>query len=318
MSISLLSKHRKELMTIAMLWIAIYHSSFPINSKLISFALSKCGYGGVDLFLFLSSFGLYYAYKNYQGYWKFIRRRLLRILPYSIPFFVLVFLSGKMQLNEMIEFVLGVSLFFRTDKLYWFVSFILFLYVLTPFYLKAFNKSPLFATIISISITFVICLLINNLTFTYIFFRIAVYALGFYFGYLNDHKVKSKIFYITFVILFVFGWIFLYYMYHNFGNDIEHVYPFLFITPGALMILAFLLDKINIFNKVFVYMSEYTFVFYLLHSEILWIFYSKYGELFIPGIHFDFLINFFAIVISFFLSIVYKRVIDKILNVIIK
>lgn len=81
---SLISKHKKELMSIAMIWVAFYHVYFEFKFKPINFVLVKCGYGGVDLFVFLSGFSLYYAYEKENNYLEFIKRRLLRILPYKI------------------------------------------------------------------------------------------------------------------------------------------------------------------------------------------------------------------------------------------
>ena len=60
--ISLLSKHRNALMGIAILWVMLYHL-YDYTDALPSLVrgIIGIGYGGVDMFLFLSGFGLYYS-----------------------------------------------------------------------------------------------------------------------------------------------------------------------------------------------------------------------------------------------------------------
>ena len=89
MSIKLISKHRSELMAIALIWVAFYHSYFPIGSKMIAFTVARCGYGGVSLFLFLSGFSMYYSYKKDNNYLSFIKKRFKRIIPFCIPLILL-------------------------------------------------------------------------------------------------------------------------------------------------------------------------------------------------------------------------------------
>ena len=110
----------------------------------------------------------------------------------------------------------------------------------------------------------------------------------------------------------------MYYMYHQFGNDVEHVYPLLLITPGLLLLFGWLIDKINIFNKSLSFIGGYTFQFYLIHVEILKVLYKFYDVLYRPNIQFDTLINLCGIIVGFVLSVLYKRIIDKLMNVIIR
>ena len=62
MKLRLISKYRSCLMALAMLWVAIRHSNFPINFKPLKFLLYSCGYGDVDAFLFLYRPGIYFDY----------------------------------------------------------------------------------------------------------------------------------------------------------------------------------------------------------------------------------------------------------------
>ena len=249
MSIELISKHRGALMTVAMLWIAFEHSYFPSFNKFFDFVFVKCGYGGVSLFAFLSAFGLYYAYKKDNNYLHFIKRRLLRILPYSIPMgFIYAYIYRESIFYAFID-AFGLSLLFRANLTSWFTSFILFVYFFTPLYLKIFNKKPFVVTIVGILLVFFICFLCEtSWDFVYVWFHLAICFMGFYFAYLNDKEVKINSFVLIF--LFIFGWFLMYYMFHNFGNEIKHIYPMFFITPGMLMFGAYLLDKMNFVSNI--------------------------------------------------------------------
>ena len=96
MSIKLISKHRTCLMALAMIWIGFNHSNFPFQSKIVNFFI-LCGYCGVDIFIFLSGFGLYYALKKEPTYKEYIKRYFLGDdYQYDMA-------SGKLTFDDMIK-----------------------------------------------------------------------------------------------------------------------------------------------------------------------------------------------------------------------
>jgi len=56
----LLSKYRQALMGIAILWVMMFHLPLRPGIPIIK-EFFNIGYGGVDIFLFLSGFGLYFS-----------------------------------------------------------------------------------------------------------------------------------------------------------------------------------------------------------------------------------------------------------------
>ena len=64
-SLSLLSSYRGALMGIAIIWVMLYHLG-NIDVSVIS-VIFGVGYGGVDIFLFLSGFGLYFSMSKSWG-----------------------------------------------------------------------------------------------------------------------------------------------------------------------------------------------------------------------------------------------------------
>jgi len=94
----LLNAHRTEIKGFAILWVVFFHAQFGLDGLI--YDVQKIGYGGVDLFFFLSGYGLYHSLsrpEGLKGYWK---RRVLRILPSYWPFCIL-WLAVMIPLNRM-------------------------------------------------------------------------------------------------------------------------------------------------------------------------------------------------------------------------
>jgi len=82
-----LAKYRQQLMGFAMSWIICYHFGLgAFHLPLINF-VGKTGYGGVDLFLFLSGLGIYFSLSKDENKRRFYLKRVLRILPYYVPLY---------------------------------------------------------------------------------------------------------------------------------------------------------------------------------------------------------------------------------------
>lgn len=297
-----------------MLWLAIFHSYVVFQFKPLNFLLETCGYGGVDIFMFLSGFGLYYAYKKNNDYGSFIKKRVLRIFPYNIINCLIQMVLFSFPIFYVITDILGLSILTRSNLVNWYTSFMVFIYLLTPLYLKVYNTKPTVITVISIILVSVICFLYNEQRFTYIFFRLTIYFLGIYFAYKYDNNKKEHAF--IWIILMLVGWVLMYYMYHFTRNDIQHVYPLLLITPGLVLLLAYILDKITIFNPFLKYIGQYSYQFYLFHLLTRDILYRYYGNLYFdtPVIGFDWFINLLAIVLALFISMIITKLIHTLMN----
>lgn len=89
-NLNLLSKHRSFIMGIAMMMIMLHHLyfvGFPCNTLALDYGML-----GVDIFLLLSGFGIYFSLaKNWdKPIGSFYRRRLVRIFPAAILAGILV------------------------------------------------------------------------------------------------------------------------------------------------------------------------------------------------------------------------------------
>jgi peptidoglycan/LPS O-acetylase OafA/YrhL len=72
------SKYRTELMGVAIFWIFFYHTGVDIP---ILHGLFSVGWIGVEIFFFVSGFGLCASLQKNPSTGSFYKRRLVRILP---------------------------------------------------------------------------------------------------------------------------------------------------------------------------------------------------------------------------------------------
>lgn len=123
----LLSEYRTQIMGFAILWIILHHigffSMYAFN-PIVNFFI-KLGSCGVDIFLVLSSFGLYMSYSNNSDIKRFYKRRLIRILP---AFLIIVLFFHIKHLGESLSIGFWISEFLAN----WYISFILLAYLFYP------------------------------------------------------------------------------------------------------------------------------------------------------------------------------------------
>lgn len=90
-----LSAYRNEIKGFAILWVVLFHAQLGWSGLL--YDVQKIGYGGVDIFLFLSGFGLYHSLSVNREPASYFKRRAMRLLPAYVPF-CLVWLAVMLPL----------------------------------------------------------------------------------------------------------------------------------------------------------------------------------------------------------------------------
>ena len=159
-----LSRYRGELMGIAMLVVMLFHVGGNRHDTLW-FCMSRCGNVGVDMFLFLSGIGLWYAWtKVHQPTLNsFYHRRLLRIYPawllLSSLYYVPLYVEGKFTLWQTIGNVLiGWRLWSGFVDEFWFIPMILAFYLVAPFYMMLIRKQSVWRWLPVVTIVFCVLL----------------------------------------------------------------------------------------------------------------------------------------------------------------
>ncbi len=143
--LSLLSAHRGALMGVAILWVMAFHLPSHTGNPILG-SILDAGYGGVDIFLFLSGFGLYFSMsKKNVTVRQFYKKRFCRILP---EFWL--FLLGLFIVSMNFDFHSFCWLIYRattigywipgTPYTLWYISCILFFYLIFPPYFRLFKK----------------------------------------------------------------------------------------------------------------------------------------------------------------------------------
>ena len=280
MNYSIISKYRTQIMGIAVLWIAILHATmwFPIEP--INWLFKSLGQNGVDIFLFLSSFGLYYSWQKNPDTKIFLKKRFLRIIPVFIPIALFRCYYLKYSLYQSILTITALEFWINTGRSVWYISAILVLYLITPFYLKRFDNNEKKLTIISMIISFIIGAIFFKTGYTVFFCRLPIFFLGFYVGYLAyNQRAVSKVSLIVYVLMFIGGFgIYRYLFVHvseialwDYGL---YWYPMIIIIIPFCLFLSYFFNKcheykIPLINDLFYKIGSVSLEFYLFHELII-------------------------------------------------
>ena len=145
-----ISRYRGELMGAAMLFVILFHVSLSRDDPF--YGLRRCGNVGVDMFLFLSGVGLWFAWTKQPSVRTFYRRRLLRILPTWLlvagVFYGADYLGQRRFSTDIIDLIGDVTVnwdFWLHDELtFWYVPAIMMLYFFAPHYMRLITRHPLY------------------------------------------------------------------------------------------------------------------------------------------------------------------------------
>ena len=140
--ISDISTYRSELMGWAILWIMMLHFTFT-QVKPLGF-VAQYGFAGVEIFMMVSGFGLFYSLEKDGNAPRFYKKRLLRIFP--AYYFLGIFASLLLYHDSLPEYLFRyTTIGFWTGGLYaeWYIPSIIVLYLLAPLFKKLCNRRGL-------------------------------------------------------------------------------------------------------------------------------------------------------------------------------
>jgi len=80
-----ITKYRSVIMGVAILWVVWFHSDLFCTQPVLS-TIRKFGYGGVDIFFFLSGMGVYQSLSRNSNIIDYYKRRITRIMPIYLFF----------------------------------------------------------------------------------------------------------------------------------------------------------------------------------------------------------------------------------------
>ena len=314
MNYSIISRNRGKLMGIATLWIAVFHSTMWITNRGLGF-LKVNGYGGVDIFLFLSAFGLYYSYSKDSDKKNFYLKRARRVLPAIIPVMFLSSLISGYSLPKLVAVVLNVDFWISGNLVLWYFPALLVLYLVTPFFLDRFIGHEKKWLVLGLAFGILIGLLTLNDVRLIFYSRIPVFVTGFYFAYLAKGEVKiSTLMKMVLAVTCLAGFVLLYFCYHRYGGYMWsyglYWYPFILITPGMLVYLSIFLELVSgislfgLLGKL----GRYSMEFYLFNEMVI----GFIDDFRLPYDDYAIGRNILAMAITLVIAVLYKIMIDRI------
>lgn len=163
-----ISEARNVIFGIATLWIGLFHSdylndtiSFYIKSDFIAEPLKfirGTGNVGVDMFLFLSGIGLYFSFTKDSRVLSFWKKRLMRVLPSAFLiatfYFSLRYVNGRFSSGPLYYVLRETFLYFfvKGERVFWFISLILLMYLVFPIFYKIIDKWKAWGTIVLVAV----------------------------------------------------------------------------------------------------------------------------------------------------------------------
>lgn len=244
----LLTRYRFHIFGLALIWIFFRHTSYynQFTYGLLN-PLVQIGDCGVDVFLFLSGFGLYFSYSKTCNIKEFYVKRFFRLLP-SVIILILSFAVIEVVLNINGGFKEIISLsywFFAIYSKNWFIGAILLFYIAYPFIYSFLVKNSKI-TLIGSFIVAIIGILIIDL------FEIKI--------------LKQLVVYFARIPVFVFGSVFAKNI--HFFN---HKYPIVFYVFLTLPLLYVLPKSFQRLLYCFVTLGVVTYLPYMFKVLPLWI-----------------------------------------------
>ena len=241
-----ISTYRSELMGWSILWIMMLH--FTFNQITPLGFIAQYGFAGVDIFIFVSGFGLFYSLDKDDNKKKFYRKRLLRIFP---TYYILGFITNiPLTRDDFQSFIFRYSTIgFWIGKEYaeWFIPSIILLYFLAPF-IKILIDKKWFALICIM----IICLYVSSLYLTdkedildrahfFLLYRIPAFIEGMICAYWLKNDMPNK--YFLYILFLGIPFFIYFYPFHH------QIFNFKYYS------LAFLLP---FFVATFIQLSKYT------------------------------------------------------------
>lgn len=304
-----ISTYRSELMGWAILWIMMLHFDFN-QIKPLGF-IAQYGYAGVEIFILVSGFGVFFSLEKDNSIIRFYKKRLLRIFP---TYYLLGIIASLLLFHDSIlSYLFRYSTIgFWTGGIYWewYIPSIVMLYIIAPV-LKQFFDRKLFVLLctIAFAILFLVYYIIDkdivDRAHFFFFYRIPAFIFGMACAYWLKHGVSNK-YYILILIIGIPLFAILFPQHHQVYNYKN--FSFLFLLPTTTFVFILISKYIHFLSPIMALMGKASLEIYLIQS----IFYHQInsGHIEIPPLWHD-SISIILIVISSLIGIFAHWLIDK-------
>lgn len=259
-----ISAYRNELKGLAILWVVFFHAQLGLSG--IAYDIQKIGYGGVDIFFFLTGFGLYYSLDKSSDLKGYYTRRFKRILPAYLPFCILwlavmipcFHLGTAQNIRIVMGNLLMVGFFADVPKMInWYVSALIVAIVLAPSIFALLkgskNSNHALAGLLVVSLGIGLCFVGNGMYMAVS--RLPIFIVGMWFAMpaKKEHK-RHTVSIVSFaalvlgiaVLMLCFG------RYPELLNDYGmYWHPFAVITPALCILLGKAFHRMEGIKRIF-------------------------------------------------------------------
>ena len=274
----IIGKNRTILMGYAIIVVVLYHLSFqcvcdiPYMKGLLSF-----GWYGVEIFLFLSGWGLYHSFSKNPDMKQYYAKRFLRIMPtYLIVILIYSFIEGYSLFDAFLKWS-TFSFWFGKSYFDWYIPSIVILYLILPFLYKWVNKNRnsfvVFCMMIPFPVTYFLINqgIMGNYDLRLFFLaRIPVFCLGLL---VASKKITLNVYMYKIMPLVCVLVLFLVMLVgRTISNNLSvlRLLMFIFTIPVSLTVVQFL-DAISsvCIRSIFNYCGIISLEIYLVHEHLM-------------------------------------------------
>ena len=250
-----ISKYRSAVMGFAILWIMVYHSKIslsfiPILGKAAN-DFRGVGYGGVDIFLFVSGFGLYRSLSQNSDQLAFYKRRLQRLMPAYVPVLAVYLFLNRSDISpaswpQVILGNLTGTSFWRgpSPTFNWYMLALFSFYFIAPFFFKVMQQPRGSGWVIAATLVLSACFYGNYVMVAVS--RFTIFAIGMAFSHWaagggKENRPLELLVYalgaFSYCLLLIFRKSLSSTLLWNGGF---HWYPYIFIAPALVFLLCHL------------------------------------------------------------------------------
>ena len=306
-----ISTYRSELMGWSIMWIMMLHFTFT-QIRPLGF-LAQYGFAGVDIFMFVSGFGLYFSLEKNSHILSFYKKRFLRIFPtyYILGIFASILLYHDSFLTYLFRYT---TIGFWTGGVYsaWYIPSIVFLYLWTPLLKKLYDYNFLVVIVficIFCLITSYILVANNYIPKSDPHFFLLYRIPSFLFGMTCEKKKKngfSNTYYYYILMVGIPFFIYLYPHHHEIYN--YKYFSTVFLLPIFTSLLIVISKHCHPINPIISKIGQASLEIYIIQGMFFQAIVSEIIT--IPADYHD-IISFLFIILSSTLGIVVHWLIDK-------
>lgn len=155
--IARVSDYRTYLMGISILWIILFHTAWYLWFPKVIEMFQMSGNYGVDIFIFVSVYGLYHSMQNKLTLRQWYFRRLKRIIP---SFLIVATMLAFIECWSVTDYIKEIAFIgfllpnIKYEVVFWYIPAILIFYAIFPYVYKYRKKRVIY---IFIPLAYIFC-----------------------------------------------------------------------------------------------------------------------------------------------------------------